>query len=686
MRQVLIYAGTTEGRELAETLAENGVPATVCVATEYGEAVLPELDGITVHTGRLAQEQMRELAQNGEFCAVVDATHPFAVVASRNIRESAQEADLPYLRLQRDTGGWDAQNLQRFSDTQSCAEALAQTEGKILLTTGSKELSVFCRQERVRDRLIVRVLPGEESLRLCRENGLAGKQVIAMQGPFLMELNQALLRQYGIRYLVTKESGKAGGLMEKLEAARSCGVTTYLIGNPEREKGLSFEMAVAELGRLLGKTIEFECEMRIALIGAGMGTRDSMTVEAAEILSQTDYLLGAERLIAAYSPRLEKRPYYLAKDIIPYLNKIRNKQKLCTISILFSGDTGYFSGCYKLYQELIKNEFKNVSIYPGISSISYLSAKTGIPYQEAELVSVHGKGSVSAWGATLLEKIRQNRAVFLLVSGVEDIRQIGKLLDTQETQDALQEEDQIERKLFSECKIWVGYEMGRQAERYVCLTPQKAQELEQEGLYCCAIINPAPENRALTHMIADKEFIRERVPMTKAEVRALSVEKLGICENAVIYDIGSGTGSVAVELARCSPTVRVYAVEQKPEAVSLIQKNIKKFGLSNVEVVEGTAPDVLEELPMPTHAFIGGSSGNLREILAVLNKKNPDIRIAASAVSLETIGEFAALAEEYEESELLQLQVSRAKPLGRYHLLQAENPVMLAVFRNRRNG
>ena len=188
---------------------------------------------------------------------------------------------------------------------------------------------------------------------------------------------------------------------------------------------------------------------------------------------------------------------------------------------------------------------------------------------------------------------------------------------------------------------------------------------------------------------ADSAFIRGKVPMTKEEIRELAVCKLGLTEGAVVYDVGSGTGSVAVEIAARSGSIRVYAVEQKEEGVELIRRNRNQFGLSNITVIHGTAPDCFQDLPAPTHAFIGGSGGNLKDILTALREKNPAVCVVITAISVETVGELAEILREIQREnqspaadlDLIQVQVSRAKQAGSYHLMQAENPVYLCRIR-----
>ena len=184
------------------------------------------------------------------------------------------------------------------------------------------------------------------------------------------------------------------------------------------------------------------------------------------------------------------------------------------------------------------------------------------------------------------------------------------------------------------------------------------------------------------HGIPDEEFIRGDVPMTKSEVRTISMAKLDLPADAIVYDIGAGTGSVSVECALAAYDGQVYAIEKEADAAELIRQNKVKFGCENLQVIEGLAPDALEDLPIPTHAFIGGSSGNLQEILAVLLRKNPDVRIVVNAVTVETMTEAAECAKYFgfTEYETVSVNIARSRKLGRYHMMTAQNPVSVITL------
>ena len=301
-------------------------------------------------------------------------------------------------------------------------------------------------------------------------------------------------------------------------------------------------------------------------------------------------------------------------------------------------------------------------VMPGISSVAFLASCIGESYQDAAVYSMHGKEIYN-----LARRIQREQKTFLIMSGVKDVNRLGESLI---------------KAGMNDCEIITGYQMSYAEQQIIKRTPDECIKLREEGLYTCFVNNPNAIKKRLTHGIADGEFIRDKVPMTKEEVREVSICKLKLCQDAVVYDIGSGTGSIAMEIAGLSPDIQVYAIEQKKEAVSLIWQNKEKFQLENVTVIEAKAPEGLQDLPVATHAFIGGSGGNLKEILQALYEINPNMRVVINAISMETICELKEIQTLYpiENEEIVQMQLSRAKEAGKYHLMQAENPVWICSF------
>jgi len=179
----------------------------------------------------------------------------------------------------------------------------------------------------------------------------------------------------------------------------------------------------------------------------------------------------------------------------------------------------------------------------------------------------------------------------------------------------------------------------------------------------------------------DEWFIRGSVPMTKAEVRAISISKLELKKDSILYDIGAGTGSVSIEAALQMPEGCVYAVEKNREAIRLIEKNRQRFHADNVAVIYGKAPEILQDLPVPTHVFLGGSGGNGEAVIKEVFKRNPLVRIVANVISLESLGQVLGTIKSLAVlAEVVSVQVAKAEQAGNYHLMKAQNPIYVITM------
>ena len=183
----------------------------------------------------------------------------------------------------------------------------------------------------------------------------------------------------------------------------------------------------------------------------------------------------------------------------------------------------------------------------------------------------------------------------------------------------------------------------------------------------------------MVHGLPDEGFLRGDVPMTKEEVRSVSLSKLRLKRDSVVYDIGAGTGSVAVEAALQAWQGQVYAVERLHQARELIRENARRFQADNLTVIQGEAPEALAELPTPDCVFIGGSGGKLRQILEAVFAKNPEARVVINAITLETVSEAVACLNtiEIREEEVVQMSAARSRKAGIYHLMQGQNPIYI---------
>ncbi|SHM11094.1 precorrin-6x reductase [Anaerosporobacter mobilis DSM 15930] len=243
MKHILLFAGTTEGRILAEYLNTLKIATHACVATEYGEQLLLNLEYVETTSTRLTADDMISLINQEAFSAVIDATHPYATIVSANIQSACQATNTIYYRVIRES----SELLVRSSHTvfvESVEDAvtyLKETSGNIFVTTGSKELYSYTQLPDFKTRIYARTLSSPSVVKECYELGIQGKHLIGMQGPFSVELNYAMLLHTHAKYLVTKESGLPGGFAEKIEAAKQAGVTCIIIGRPQDVKGYTID-------------------------------------------------------------------------------------------------------------------------------------------------------------------------------------------------------------------------------------------------------------------------------------------------------------------------------------------------------------------------------------------------------------------------------------------------------------
>ena len=243
--KAVIFSGTTEGRELSRAVAALGVDVTVCVATDLGAEEQGQTPGITVRAGRLDADGMAALLQGAALC--VDATHPYATEATRNIRAAAAAAGVEYHRLLRPASDLPAGSVVLETAAQA-AQYLADKPGNVLLATGAKELPAFAALDPAR--LYPRVLPTLAGITACEAAGIPHRNIIAMQGPFTLDLNVAVMRQFRIAAMVTKDGGATGGFSEKAEAAARCGVQLIVLRRPE-EQGETAETILQRCRELL---------------------------------------------------------------------------------------------------------------------------------------------------------------------------------------------------------------------------------------------------------------------------------------------------------------------------------------------------------------------------------------------------------------------------------------------------
>jgi precorrin-6Y C5,15-methyltransferase (decarboxylating) len=401
------------------------------------------------------------------------------------------------------------------------------------------------------------------------------------------------------------------------------------------------------------------------IIGIGMGNPDTITVKGRDVIGKCEALIGAKRMVDSFV--LPNQKYYHAISPAEILNWIEANEQLDSIAVLMSGDVGFFSGAKKLrelvtdkYGDAKENNMFKVEGIPGISSLSYFTAKLGMSWEDAKIVSLHGREDC------IVSIVQNNPKTFFLTdSGNHAVKNIcNELCDAD----------------LGKVKVYVGEKLSYEDEKITYGIAENLATHDFDSLSVMLIENEKFISRDnATIGIVDDEFIRGNVPMTKEEVRTLTISKLNLHLNDIVYDIGAGTGSVSIELSLACSLGEVFAVETNEEAIELIKVNRDKFNVKNLHIVEGLAPEALADLPMPDKAFIGGSKGNLDEIIQLLINKNPNIRIAINVVTLETLAEAVTCLKKYKfiEVDITQVNISKAKALGNYNLMVGQNPVYI---------
>lgn len=647
MYKAIVFAGTTEGYALCEFLAENRVSVYACAATEYGGSLLQENEFLHVSAGRLKTEDMEELFRKENPEIVLDATHPYAAEVTKNIRTACESAGVLYQRILRPEGEKNSEAIY-VESTEEAAAFLSGTEGNIFLTTGSKELAKFTGIPDYKERLFARVLSIPSVIRSCAELGIEGKHLIGMQGPFSAEINEAMLRQFQCSYLVTKDTGLAGGFPEKMEACQRCGVTPVIIGRPLKEEGLSLQDARVFLSKMFGFTLS----QKISLVGIGMGAEKTLTLEGKKALNEAELLIGAKRMTeAVQKPGQMVLHEYRSEKIVEY---IREHPKYRTVAIALSGDVGFYSGAKKLIDQLDGN----VEVICGISSVVYFMSKIGLSWDDAKIVSAHGRN------CNLISLIRHNPKVFSILGTEDGVAVLASRLVYYGMGDVT---------------LYVGENLSYENEKIFHDKAANLTEYRGDALSVVTACNEKATPLSAVHGISDGEFLRGKAPMTKEEVRTVSLSKLRLSEDSVCYDVGAGTGSVSVEMALRAWMGQVYAIEKKEDALALLKENKKKFAVDNLAIIPGVAPEAMTELPAPTHAFIGGSSGNMQDIIKLLLEKNPKVRIVINCITLETVTEAMNAIRDFglEDVDIVQLAAARSKSIGRYHMMMGENPIYI---------
>ena len=394
-------------------------------------------------------------------------------------------------------------------------------------------------------------------------------------------------------------------------------------------------------------------KLRVNIVGIGPGNPDLLTGEARQAIAASNILLGDKRMLSAFADS-SKTVYDTIKTSAIAEVAAKADPANDVLAVLVSGDVGFFSLAKTISGKLPDCECVR---YCGISSLVYFASKLQLSWDDAKIVSMHGRDQ------NLVAAVAQNKKVFSLTGGDHSPQALCKQL--------------CEHGL-GQVLVYVGENLSYPEEKITQGTAEEISALSFPSLSVMMLLNDEANCFEPTvHGLADDLFMRSKVPMTKQEVRSVSMSKLMPKATDVIYDIGAGTGSCSVELALIAKQGKVWAFERNPVAVELLGKNKELFGLTNLDVIAGEALENIKTMPAPDCVFVGGSGGDLCEMLDVIYAKNSKCRIVINAITVETLAQVAAYYKEHPDYslEIVNVFVARSKKLGSYNLMMAQNPV-----------
>ena len=487
MSLCFVFSGTSEGREICERLAENDVKCLCFVATEYGSQVMKSDKNIDVRVGRLDKDEIIKEIKLQSPDYIIDATHPHAQIITENIISACDELSVStkYLRVSRDIEFLDdnTETVTVVNNVDEAIDVLKDIPGKIMLTTGVKELKDFV-VEGIADRLVVRILPGRESIDEVIRLGIPSKAVIAMEGPFSKDMNEALIRQYEASVLVTKNSGSRGGFKEKIDACISCGIKAVVIKKQnENDDHISVDEAFKLVKGLDAKTEDKKIDLnvkqtkRVNLIGVGMCNKKHLTFDALEKIKEADVIIGASRMIN-FAKTISNCAEYYTEYMPEKVLEIISQSDYKNIAVLFSGDTGLCSGAKGVYEVLKANTDYEVRILPGISSVSYFASKIGVQYSDYQFISLHG--NPHGENVDCLRVLTQAAGFIAICSGIDDVKTIASRVFNFDGYILSVGGTILSAK---NIKIVVGYNLGATDEEIIEISDIKSTDNLKEGLY-----------------------------------------------------------------------------------------------------------------------------------------------------------------------------------------------------------
>ena len=403
----------------------------------------------------------------------------------------------------------------------------------------------------------------------------------------------------------------------------------------------------------------------VSIIGMGLSPED-LTAKHLKLIKQADILIGGKRHLDFFKdyPAVQKE---ITRDIKGVIRYVKSQMKIKSIVILASGDPLFF-GIGSLLINSLGPE--NVVIYPNISSVAAAFSRIRESWHDVHVMSMHGRNNKQE----LFESLAEKDKIAIFTDSDNNPAWIANLL--------------LEKKIidFNMCVL---EQLNTPSERVNWYNLARAAEMEfaEPNLVVLKRIPSQFEKiRNLYVGMPDNWYDHQNGLITKAEVRAVTLSKLRLAPDHIMWDLGAGSGSISIEASLFVTRGKIFALEQKPDRIKQIKNNQKRFGVNNLEIIHSVLPGGLDDLPVPDRVFIGGGGRDLEKIIksACKHLKEGGIVVINTVLIQNIKSALDTLKQIGFQTEIVQVQISRGCGMPWGERLEAQNPVWIISGKKRK--